>query len=305
MKGLYLLIDEFNTIILANLIAWKLKSKNPGLKLATVCHKEYDVLFSQFDLKMYYPESSDTDSPVNSLAGNTLKREQAREHAKELFSTLNIELLESDNYSQEVKASPDEPIHFTVLVNSIQYLLDVGPMIYSNNEDKVIINDYLENLGIKKNPYVVIGRFRKVHPQYNNLLKVQILKNLFLGRDVVNATHPSPNLPYKTFFPRYHELPSNLSSYGFSVALMEKAAETTVTGNAGGVGIHMMTSANLRIIGLMNWVNGANFSYNGISLFQARKMSGLGTKHSWLGESPKGYLGMIKRYLKSHFHRGG
>ena len=299
MKGFFLEIDEFNTLILANLISWKLKKKHPGLQLATICHREYEVLFNNFDKRIYYPQISEIESPVDYLAGNIKGREQLRAIAENELKSHNIEIITHEKLEYLIQETIDiQSIHKTVLVNSIHHLLSIGPMIKASVEDLKNVDCYLSSISMRKTYYLIIGRYRRTHPEYNNLLKFQIFMNLLLGREVINATTPKPDLYFGKYFSKYHEIPKQLSGYGFTVGLMERAKETTLIGNAGGVGVHMMTSSNLKIVGLMNWVNGKDFADKGITLFKARKLAGLVTKHTWVGESPRNLL----RGLKGMIH---
>ncbi len=303
-KGIYLVIDEFNTIILANLLAWKLKTINPQLNLTTVCHRDYEVLFSYFDNKLFFESKSLEQSPVDYLAGNTEARSEMSRSARNLLQVSKIDVLEFQDVCHLVQKFPDEPIHAMVLSNSVEYILKHGAMVFASTSDHSSVEAYLRANRISGKPVVVIGRNRNVHPQYNNLMRLQIFINLLLGRQVINATFPNPNLKF-SLFPNYYELPSEFSSYGFSVALMETSRETVLLGNAGGVGTHMMTTAPLRIVGLMNWVNGQEFSFDGLTLFEARRISGLITRHTWVGENVKNVLGEIKRRLNSRIKSGG
>lgn len=301
MKGFYLGIDEFNTVILANLLAWKLKKSNPNLTLASVCHPEYQVLFGHFDRLIMFPEMNLGASPVEHLAANPLLRERNQLEAEKLMKENEIQILEYEDYSHYLKG---EHIYKTILVNSIKYILEEGVMIKSSEQDRLLLNEFLRQSHINAKPIVVIGRNSTVHAYQNNLLSLQITKNLLLGRPVINATFPSPNMAFQRIFKNYHELPINLSKYGVTVALLEGARETIVIGNAGGIGVHMMTGGKLRLVGFMNWVNGENFSYEGLTLFKARKLAGLATSHTWFGEKPRIILALILSLLRIREHKG-
>jgi hypothetical protein len=136
-------------------------------------------------------------------------------------------------------------------------------MISASNVERVLAEEFIKESRIAQEFVVVIGRNRKVHPEHNNRLTLQILKNLILGRPVINATFPNPDIKLGRLFKKYFVLPPTLSEYGVTVALMENARETIAIGNAGGIGVHMMTSAKIRVVGLMNWVNGVDYTLNG------------------------------------------
>jgi hypothetical protein len=299
LKGFYLLIDEFNTVILANLLAWRMKQENPNLLLATVCDPDYMVLFSHFDKLLFLSREQTNDTPVDQLAKNCLDRNSKLESAISLMQENNIEILNFGDLSHLVVHESEEGVHKTVLVNSISYLLSEGVMIKSSKQDKNLARNFLQESQISKTHVLVIGRNRTILPQYNNTLLLPILKNLVLRRSVINATFPNPNLPLRRVFKNYFELPTTLSGYGVTVALMEDARETIVIGNAGGVGVHMMTGARIRVVGLMNWVNGVQFNVEGLTLYSARKLVGLETIHTWVGERPRNILQAALKHLKT------
>ena len=290
MQGVYIPVDEFNTIIISNLVAWKLKKQNPDVRLATVCNKEYKVLFNKFDSVFELPRGNNLETPVDFLAGDIDARARDRLIALRVLESNNITLLDHNHYDHLLREDKNESIYTTVLRNSCEYLQEEGAMIISETSDMALAESYIFSTIKKKDFDLIIGRNRKIHKEHNNLLVLQILRSLLSGRAVINATFPQPRLPLQKFFRNYHELSSEYSDYGISVALMEKAKETILIGNAGGASIHMLTNSNLRLVGLMNWVNGDSYKFEGRTLFETRKMVGLPTSHTWVGETPRNLL---------------
>jgi hypothetical protein len=279
LRGFYFEHDEFNTLILSNLTAWKIKETSPTVALATCCFPNYRCLYSYFDKVFEFPWN-DSENPVDVSVNDVLIRSAYAKTAREIFQNESIPLLEIPVGVQNLIDRPSESIHKVVFKLLAEHMSKVGALIQSSEKDRESVKQFLERNSISEEYVVIIGRNRQVHKQHNNLLRETIGEQLNLGKIVINATYPNPNL--KAQYPEsYFELGHELQAYGITVALMEKASMSYCFGNAGGVSLHMMTSAPLTIVGEMEYVHRRDFRFQGKTLFEARFSSGLETHHSW------------------------
>lgn len=287
--GFYIPFDEFNTLIYSNLLAKYLKETHPGVKLTTCTFKCFENLYSYFDELLFFDWNSDV-SPIDAGAQEPDLRAYFDQLAKKMLldrglskpTMLNsVEVKFQDLYGKE--------IHKQVFGLLAEHLIQSGALITSNETNRIKVNRFLESNKIKTNFVVIIGRNRKVHKHHNNYLLRQIIESLKEGRQVINATFPSPKLE-NNFTKNYVEVKTDINDYGFTIALMEIASMTYVYGNAGGVSIHMMTNSPLTLVGPINWVNSLQFAHKGVTLLSARKIAGLTTHHTWKGVSLRSFL---------------
>lgn len=280
--GFFVPFDEFNTLILSNFVARKLKTINPEMKLVTCCFRRFASLYTEFDELIFFdwPRS---DSPIDVSAHDPSLRTQFALRAKEMLGERNLtEPPQLQEVNRKIELMFGKEIHKKVFGLSVEYLSKSGALLYSNSHDKLRVKNFLDCNNIGPGYQLILGRNRSVHKHHNNLLIAQIAKAISSGYEVVNATFPPPKL-HKMFPIKYLEIDDAHNDYGFTIALMESANMTFVYGNASGVSIHMMTSAPLTLVGQMNWVNSRNYSYNGVTLLRARRKAGLITSHTFLG----------------------
>lgn len=292
---LHLPLDEFNTSILANLIAWKFKKTNET-KLAVFGYHALLPLYSNFDLLITLDEFLPNSelSPVDLLANNREQRLVTNSFVDQLIIEFNLFSMSEEFIDALLEKYPRDSLHHLVFSMSIDFLLENGSMLKATESSLSAARAFIGRSQNRKVVYI-IGRNREIHPQYNEKLFSAILFNLFLGRLVLNGTLPRPMFRIFKLFPNYLEIENHLNSYNFTLALMEIADKTYVVGNAGGVSVHMLSNAELVIVGPMTWVNNVAFSYRGVTLYSARLSSGLKTRNNLVLISPK----KLPRFLAS------
>ena len=161
LLGIWCGIDEFNTSVLANLVAWELKKSDSNIQLFTFGFKEYLPIYSYFD-HVYLLDFDTKVTPVDDLANDRSLILSINEQIDAKTRALNLDFISQSEVQSLCNPNGELTLHQQVFRLLTKHLLLEGPLFDLDRVNSRKADSWLENRNISKYE-LIIGRNRKIH----------------------------------------------------------------------------------------------------------------------------------------------
>ena len=259
-------LDEFNSMLAANVDARALRARGFANPLGVVTYRDFSACFPELDFVLVVedllglhgrPEVGDPEfAALGALAA---------ERILELHPSLTQ--LPSD-FALGVRQG--EHVYRWQFGQMSRFWLEGSMWAITGPATPESLPSALQDWLLRQERFVVVnGRNLSKHPFRNQILEREIASLLNAGLGVANATFRPPGLSFPA--DRYLEIPRFTQDYGHIAYVASQAGLLLTVADSGGASTHMCIPTDVLLLGKGGWVDNRRFGWAGQSMVSARR----------------------------------